>query len=106
MDGSFRCLWKLSQHLISQRSHQALEYQVLMDRYRGSPWSYPQQLTELEYGPGDVLARMYPGRFRFKKRYFSAAKGLVEQFIANVPGPTARAYLNAISTISAFELSM
>lgn len=70
-----------------QRPHQALDYQVPMSRYRASPWAYPQQLTEFEYGPDDVLAKVYHGRFRFKKHYFRAAKGLAGQHIAIRPSP-------------------
>ncbi|UVL63012.1 IS481 family transposase [Pseudomonas sp. B21-032] len=70
-----------------QRPHQALDYQVPMARYRASPWAYPQQLTEFEYGPDDILAKVYHGRFRFKKRYFRAAKGLGGQHIAIRPSP-------------------
>ena len=70
-----------------QRPHQALNYQVPMDRYRSSPWAYPQQLSEFEYGPDDVLAKVYHSRFRFQKRYFSIAKGLVGQHIAIRPNP-------------------
>lgn len=68
-----------------QRPHQALEYKVPMDRYRSSPWAYPQKLPEFEYGPDDVLAKVYHSRFRFQKRYFSIAKGLVGQHIAIRP---------------------
>lgn len=68
-----------------QRPHQALGYKVPMDRYRTSPWAYPQQLSEFEYGPDDVLAKVYHSRFRFRKRYFSIAKGLVGQHIAIRP---------------------
>jgi len=68
-----------------KRPHQALEYKVPMDRYRSSPWAYPQQLPEFEYGPDDVLAKVYHSRFRFQKRYFSIAKGLVGQHIAIRP---------------------
>ncbi|UVM20135.1 hypothetical protein LOY45_16925 [Pseudomonas wadenswilerensis] len=46
-----------------------------------------QQLTEFEYGPDDILAKVYHGRFRFKKRYFRAAKGLGGQHIAIRPSP-------------------
>ena len=68
-----------------QRPHQALGYKVPMDRYRSSPWAYPQQLPEFEYGPDDVLAKVYDSRFRFQKRYFSIAKGLLGQHIAIRP---------------------
>lgn len=70
-----------------QRPHQGLDYQVPMDRYRSSPWAYPQQLSEFEYGSDDVLAKVYHSRFRFQKRYFSIAKGLVGQHIAIRPNP-------------------
>ena len=70
-----------------QRPHQALDYKVPMDRYRSSPWAYPQQLSEFEYGPDDVLAKAYHSRFRFQKRYFSIAKGLAGLHIAIRPNP-------------------
>jgi len=70
-----------------QRPHQGLDYQVPMDRYRSSPWAYPQQLSEFEYGSDDVLVKVYRSRFRFRKRYFSIAKGLVGQHIAIRPNP-------------------
>jgi len=70
-----------------QRPHQALDYKVPMDRYRASPWAYPQQLPEFEYGPDDLLAKAYHSRFRFQKRYFSIAKGLAGQHIAIRPKP-------------------
>jgi hypothetical protein len=68
-----------------QRPHQALDYKVPMDRYRASPWAYPQQLPTFEYGPDDVLAKAYHSRFRFQKRYFSIAKGLAGHHIAIRP---------------------
>lgn len=68
-----------------QRPHQALDYKVPMDRYRASPWAYPQQLPTFEYGPDDVLAKTYHSRFRFQKRYFSIAKGLAGHHIAIRP---------------------
>ncbi|NWD20676.1 transposase family protein, partial [Pseudomonas sp. IPO3778] len=70
-----------------QRPHQALDYKVPMDRYRASPWAYPQQLPEFEYGPDDKLAKAYHSRFRFQNRYFSIAKGLAGQHIAIRPKP-------------------
>ncbi|MGR1266541.1 integrase core domain-containing protein, partial [Metapseudomonas otitidis] len=33
-----------------QRPHEALSYQVPINRYRTSPWKYPEQPTEFEYG--------------------------------------------------------
>lgn len=68
-----------------QRPHEALNYQVPMDRYRVSPWFFPQQLSPFEYGPDDVLAKAYHSRFRFRKRYFSIAKGLAGHIIAIRP---------------------
>lgn len=56
-----------------------------MDRYRTSPWAYPQQLSEFEYGPDDVLAKVYHSRFRFQKHYFSIAKSLAGHHIAVRP---------------------
>lgn len=70
-----------------QRPHQALDYQVPMNRFRASPWSFPQTIPEFEYGPDDVLAKAYHSRFRFRKRYFSIAKGLAGQLIAIRPHP-------------------
>ncbi|MDZ3991313.1 IS481 family transposase ISAzvi11 [Pseudomonas sp. Teo4] len=68
-----------------QRPHQALGYQVPIDRYRTSTWAYPQQLKAFEYGPDDVVAKVYHSRFRFQKRYFSIAKGLAGHEIAIRP---------------------
>lgn len=70
-----------------QRPHEALDYQVPMSRYRASPWAFPEKLPEFEYGPDDVLAKVYHSRFRFRKRYFSIAKGLVGQLVAIRPHP-------------------
>ena len=70
-----------------QRPHEALGYQVPMSRYRASPWVFPEKLTEFEYGPDDVLAKVYDSRFRFRKHYFSIAKGLLGQLIAIRPHP-------------------
>lgn len=70
-----------------QRPHEALGYQAPMSRYRASPWVFPEKLTEFEYGPDDVLAKVYDSRFRFRKHYFSIAKGLVGQLIAIRPHP-------------------
>ena len=70
-----------------QRPHEALGYQAPMSRYRSSPWTYPEKLLAFEYGPDDVVAKVYHSRFRFRKRYFSIAKGLVGQLIAIRPDP-------------------
>lgn len=70
-----------------QRPHEALEYKVPVERYRASPWGFPEKLPEFEYGPDDVLAKVYHSRFRFRKRYFSIAKGLVGRLIAIRPHP-------------------
>lgn len=69
-----------------QRPHQALGYEVPMARYHTSPWAYPNRLEEFEYGPDDILAKVYHSRFRFQKRYFSIAKGLVGHTVAIRPG--------------------
>ena len=58
-----------------------------MSRYRASPWTFPEELSEFEYGPDDVVAKVYHSRFRFRKHYFSIAKGLVGQRIAIRPHP-------------------
>jgi len=68
-----------------QRPHEALSYQVPINRYRTSPWKYPEQPTEFEYGLDDVLAKVYHSRFRFRKRYFRIAKGLAGKVIAIRP---------------------
>nr|GFC30389.1 hypothetical protein [Tanacetum cinerariifolium] len=68
-----------------QRPHQALENKVPMQRYRTSPWAYPKVLAEFEYGQDDVLAKVYSSRFRFRKRYFSIAKGLLGKHVAIRP---------------------
>lgn len=77
-----------------QRPHEALGYQVPMDRYRASPWFFPEKLVEFEYGPDDVLAKVYHSRFRFRKRYFSIAKGLVGHLIAIRPHPESEDLFN------------
>lgn len=68
-----------------QRPHEALGYRVPMDRYRTSPWTFPEKLVEFEYGPDDVLVKAYHSRFRFRKHYFRIAKGLAGQLIAIRP---------------------
>lgn len=68
-----------------KRPHEALDYQVPMYRYRASPWAFPEQLSEFEYGPDDQITKVYHSRFRFKKRYFRIAKGLAGQLIAIRP---------------------
>jgi transposase InsO family protein len=70
-----------------QRPHEALGLKAPMSRYRASPWAFPEQLSEFEYGPDDVVAKVYHSRFRFRKHYFSIAKGLVGQLIAIRPDP-------------------
>ena len=65
-----------------QRPHEALGLKAPMSRYRASPWTFPEELSEFEYGPDDVVAKVYHSRFRFRKHYFSIAKGLVGQRIA------------------------
>lgn len=77
-----------------QRPHEALGYQVPMSRYRASPWTFPEKLSPFEYGPDDVLAKVYHSRFRFRKRYFSIAKGLVGQLIAIRPNPDSEDLFN------------
>ncbi len=84
-----------------KRPHQALDYKVPMDRYRASPWAYPQQLPAFEYGPDDVLAKAYHSRFRFQKRYFSIAKGLAVHHIAirpNTEGDGLTCFLPSLPT--------
>ncbi|NWB57519.1 IS481 family transposase [Pseudomonas sp. F8002] len=68
-----------------QRPHQALDYKVPMDRYRESPWAYPETLLAFEYGPDDLKAKVYHSRFKFQKRYFRIAKGLAGHHIALRP---------------------
>lgn len=70
-----------------KRPHEALGYHVPISRYRTSPWPFPEKLKQFEYGPDDVLAKVYSSRFRFRKRYFSIAKGLLGQVIAIRPDP-------------------
>uniref|UniRef100_A0A7C2BFQ3 IS481 family transposase n=1 Tax=Pseudomonas graminis TaxID=158627 RepID=A0A7C2BFQ3_9PSED len=70
-----------------QRPHEALGLEAPMSRYRASPWTFPEELSEFEYGPDDVVAKVYHSRFRFRKHYFSIAKGLVGQLIAIRPHP-------------------
>ena len=68
-----------------QRPHQSLGYQVPMDRYRVSPWTFPEELEEFEYGPDDLLTKVYHSRFRFQKRYFRVPKGLAGELVALRP---------------------
>ena len=79
---AFDCWREIYNH---QRPHEALGYQVPMDRYRASLWPYPEQPVEFEYGLDDVLAKVYHSRFRFRKRYFRIAKGLAGRHIAIRP---------------------
>lgn len=70
-----------------QRPHEALGYQVPMERYRTSPWPFPEKLEDFEYAPDDEVTKVYHSRFRFRKHYFRIAKGLAGHLIAIRPRP-------------------
>ncbi|RAU44221.1 IS481 family transposase, partial [Pseudomonas sp. RIT412] len=68
-----------------RRPHEALSYQVPMDRYQSSPRPYTQPLEEFQYSPSDFLAKVNDRRFRFKNQYFRVARALSGYVIAVRP---------------------
>jgi hypothetical protein len=61
-----------------QRPHEALAYAVPADRYEVSPRSFPTDLPEITYGPGDRVRKVRDqGAISFRGRSWFVSRGLV-----------------------------
>jgi len=76
--------WRQTYNL--ERPHEALGLAPPVSRYRESSRSFPETLTEWEYGPGDVVRRVYEGgRIGFHNRFFRVGKAFRGQTVALRP---------------------
>jgi transposase InsO family protein len=79
--------WRLTYNL--ERPHEALGLAVPASRYRESPRSFPEQLPAIEYGPGDVVRKVYEtGRISFHNRFFRLGKAFRGESVALRPTVT------------------
>jgi len=76
--------WRLVYNL--ERPHEALGMAAPVSRYRPSPRSFPERLPAMEYGPGDVVRRVYDnGRISFHNRFFRIGKAFRGESVALRP---------------------
>jgi transposase InsO family protein len=76
-----------------ERPHQALAYAVPADRYRPSARAFPEALPAIEYGPDDLVRRVFaPGRIAFRGRQYRVGRAFVGQPVALRPTPEADRY--------------
>lgn len=69
-----------------ERPHQALGYAVPADRYHPSPRPFPDALTPIEYGPDDLVRRVFaPGRITVHGRPYRVGRAFVGQPVALRP---------------------
>jgi len=79
--------WRLTYNL--DRPHEALGMAVPASRYRESPRSFPERLPAIEYGPGDVVRKVYEtGRISFHNRFFRLGKAFRGEAVALRPTVT------------------
>ena len=79
--------WRLTYNL--ERPHEALGLAVPASRYRESPRSFPEQLPAIEYGPGDLVRKVYEtGRISFHNRFFRLGKAFRGESVALRPTVT------------------
>jgi transposase InsO family protein len=77
-------VWRQTYNL--ERPHEALGLAPPVSRYRESPRSFPETLPPMEYGPGDVVRRVYGcGRISFHNRFFRISKAFRGQPVALRP---------------------
>jgi transposase InsO family protein len=68
------------------RPHQALGLDTPDTRYRMSPRAFPEHLSQIEYGHGDIVRKVDPnGKVSFKGRRFRIGKAFCDQFVALRP---------------------
>lgn len=80
----FRDLAHCQQHFDSwreiynlERPHESLGMQVPAERYRPSPRAFPEHLSAIEYGPGDVVRKVQQhGILKFETRRLRVGKAL------------------------------
>ncbi len=69
-----------------ERPHQALGYAVPADRYRPSTRSFPETLLPIEYGPDDLVRRVFaPGRIALHGQQYRVGRAFVGQPVALRP---------------------
>ena len=79
--------WRLTYNL--ERPHEALGMAVPASRYRESPRSFPERIPAIEYGPGDVVRKVYEtGRISFHNRFFRLGKAFRGEAVALRPTVT------------------
>lgn len=79
--------WRLTYNL--ERPHEALGLAVPASRYRESPRSFPEHLPAIEYGPGDLVRKVYEtGRISFHNRFFRLGKAFRGESVALRPTVT------------------
>jgi transposase InsO family protein len=65
------------------RPHQAIGFKVPAERYTHSPKAFPEVLSNLEYGPFDIVRKVCDkGLISLKGKTFKLGKGLSGQWIA------------------------
>jgi transposase InsO family protein len=73
-----------------KRPHQALGMQTPASRYTASRRSMPSRLPEADYGPGELVYRVYDGgRVTFKGRPWRVGRALIGQHVAVRPSADA-----------------
>jgi transposase InsO family protein len=69
-----------------ERPHEALAYQVPADRYRPSSRPFLEQLPPIEYGPDDLVRRVYDkGQIRYDGRLLFVSEALAGEPVAVRP---------------------
>lgn len=76
-----------------ERPHESLGLEPPISRYRPSPRRFPATLPHIEYAPGDLVRKVWPGGFySLGGRRLRAGKPFAGQYIALRPGPTDGCY--------------
>lgn len=69
-----------------ERPHQALDYALPADRYRPSDRPFADRLPSIEYGPDDLVRRVFaPGRIAFQGRQYRVGRAFIGQPVALRP---------------------
>jgi transposase InsO family protein len=72
----------------AKRPHEAIGMATPASRYSASRRSIPAKLPSVEYGPGDIVRRVFDGgRIKFKGHKLRVGKALVGQDVALRPRP-------------------
>jgi hypothetical protein len=83
--------WRAVSNL--ERPRQVLAYAVPADRDRPSARAFPEALPAVEYGPDDLVRRVFaPGRSAFRGRRYRVGRAFVGQPVALRPTPETDVY--------------